>query len=57
MVRRSKGSSLIINLDMVKEEDKGRGFMTVHGTGVCFHPGFLPQYPGNVTLSPGNQKN
>jgi hypothetical protein len=26
MVRRSKGSSLIINLDMVKEEDKGRGY-------------------------------
>jgi hypothetical protein len=29
-VRRSTVESLIINLDMVKEEDKGRGFMTVH---------------------------
>jgi hypothetical protein len=42
---------------MVKEEDKGRGFMTVHGTGMCFHPVFLPEYPGNAPLSPGNQKN
>jgi hypothetical protein len=36
-VRRSTVESLIINLVMVKEEDKGRGCVAVHGMDVFFH--------------------
>jgi hypothetical protein len=50
-VRRSTVESLIINLVMVKEEDKGRGCIPVDGMGGCFHAGFFPDYFGNVAVS------
>ena len=50
-VSRSTVESLIINLVMVKEEDKGRGFMTVYGTIVFFSSGILLDYSGNTVIS------
>jgi hypothetical protein len=50
-VRRSTVESLIINLVMVKEEDKGRGCIPVHSRGGVFRPDFFQiisemlQYP------------
>ena len=52
-VRRSTVESLIINLVMVKEEDKGRGCVAVDGMDVFFHPGVLEDYFGNAAILPG----
>jgi hypothetical protein len=55
-VRRSTVESLIINLVMVKEEDKGRGCMTGHGMGGV-SSWIFPDNFRNAALSPGNFKN
>jgi hypothetical protein len=51
-VSRSTVESLIINLVMVKEEDKGRGYVAVHGMDVFFVYGFK-NYSGNATVIKG----
>jgi len=54
-VRRSTVESLIINLVMVKEEDKGRGFMTFHGINVFYSSGILLDHSGNAVIITGKQ--
>jgi hypothetical protein len=40
---------------MVKEEDKGRGFMTVQGMNVFFSSGILLDHSGNAIIITGKQ--